>query len=70
MKKIHKRLFVASLVAGLTSSGAAHSQAVNLSSETAGPTGVPGQIMCHMADVLAEKKIANLQVAQGQTLTN
>ena len=70
MKKIHKRLFIASLIAGLTSSGVAHSQAVNLSSETAGPTGVPGQIMGHMADVLAEKKIANLQVAQGQTLTN
>ena len=70
MKKIHKRLFIASLLAGLTSSGVAHSQAVNLSSETAGPTGVPGQIMGHMADVLAEKKIANLQVAQGQTLTN
>ena len=43
---------------------------VNLSAETAGPTGVPGNVMGHMADVLAEKKVANLQVAQGQTLTN
>ena len=55
------------LVVGL----AGHSQAqINLSAETAGPTGVPGNVMGHMADVLAEKKIANLQVAQGQTLTN
>ena len=50
---------------------AGHSQAqINMSAETAGPTGVPGNVMGHMADVLAEKKIANLQVAQGQTLTN
>ncbi|HJO87142.1 MAG TPA: hypothetical protein QF359_09290, partial [Rhodospirillales bacterium] len=49
--------------------GAAQAQ-VNLSAETAGPTGVPGNVMGHMADVLGEKKIANLQVAQGQTLTN
>ena len=55
------------LVVGL----AGHSQAqINLSADTAGPTGVPGNVMGHMADVLAEKKIANLQVAQGQTLTN
>jgi TRAP-type uncharacterized transport system substrate-binding protein len=47
----------------------AHAQ-VNLSAETAGQTGVPGNVMGHMADVLGEKKIANLQVAQGQTLTN
>ena len=33
---------------------------VNLSAETAGPTGVPGNVMGHMADVLGEKKIANL----------
>ena len=43
---------------------------MNLSAETAGQTGVPGNVMGHMADVLGEKKIANLQVAQGQTLTN
>ncbi|MBO32749.1 MAG: C4-dicarboxylate ABC transporter substrate-binding protein, partial [Rhodospirillaceae bacterium] len=49
--------------------GTAQAQ-VNLSAETAGPTGVPGNVMGHMADVLGEKKIANLQVAQGQTLTN
>ena len=47
----------------------AHAQ-VNLSAETAGPTGVPGNVMGHMADVLSEKKVANLQVQQGQTLTN
>ena len=44
------------LVVGL----AGHSQAqINMSAETAGPTGVPGNVMGHMADVLAEKKIAN-----------
>jgi TRAP-type uncharacterized transport system substrate-binding protein len=58
------------LVVALGSIGTAQSQQRNLSAETAGPTGVPGNVMGHMADVLGEKKIANLQVAQGQTLTN
>ena len=67
MKKYQCLILAFILVVGL----AGHSQAqINMSAETAGPTGVPGNVMGHMADVLAEKKIANLQVAQGQTLTN
>ena len=41
---MHKSLFVAPLVAALVSAGTAQSQTVNMSSETAGPTGVPGQV--------------------------
>ena len=44
----------------LTLSLAGNSQAqINMSAETAGPTGVPGNVMGHMADVLAEKKIVH-----------
>ena len=60
--------FILAITIGLT--GIAQAQQLNLSAETAGPTGVPGNILGHMADVLAEKKIASLQVTQGQTLTN
>lgn len=42
----------------------------NLTAETANPDGVPGNTVLHLADVLSEKKIANLQVSTGQTLTN
>ena len=67
MKKYLSQIFALFVVASFTG----HVQAqVNMSAETAGPTGVPGNVMGHMADVLAEKKVANLQVQQGQTLTN
>ena len=67
MKKYFRQILALFILAGLTG----HAQAqVNLSAETAGPTGVPGNVMGHMADVLGEKKVANLQVQQGQTLTN
>ena len=45
-------------------------QQLNLSAEVPGPTSVPTNVMDHMADVLGEQKIANLQVTKGQTLTN
>ena len=67
MKYYGMRLLALVILASFTFE--AHAQ-VNLSAETAGATGVPGNVMGHMADVLGEKKIANLQVAQGQTLTN
>ena len=67
MKYYVMRLLALVILASFTFE--AHAQ-VNLSAETAGATGVPGNVMGHMADVLGEKKIANLQVAQGQTLTN
>ena len=67
MRKYFRQILALFILAGLTG----HAQAqVNLSAETAGPTGVPGNVMGHMADVLGEQKVANLQVAQGQTLTN
>lgn len=43
---------------------------VNLTAETANTDGVPGNTIMHLADVVSERKIANLQVASGQTLTN
>ena len=43
---------------------------VNLTAETAGNDGVPGNTILHLADVLGERGVANLQVASGQTLTN
>ncbi|MEZ5651974.1 MAG: TAXI family TRAP transporter solute-binding subunit [Burkholderiaceae bacterium] len=55
------------LAAGLA--GAASAQ-VNLTAETANNDGVPGNTILHLADVLSERKVANLQVASGQTLTN
>lgn len=55
------------LAAGLAAS--AHAQ-INLTAETAGTDGVPGNTILHLADVVSERKIANLQVLSGQTLTN
>ena len=67
MKKYIIKLLSIALLSGFAFGAQAE---MNLSAETAGQTGVPGNVMGHMADVLGEKKIANLQVAQGQTLTN
>lgn len=55
------------LAAGLVAN--AHAQ-TNLTAETAGNDGVPGNTILHLADVVSERKIANLQVLSGQTLTN
>jgi len=55
------------LAAGLVAN--AHAQ-TNLTAETAGTDGVPGNTILHLADVVSERKIANLQVLSGQTLTN
>jgi TRAP-type uncharacterized transport system substrate-binding protein len=70
MNKFFKVSVASFLIVALGSIATAQSQQRNLSAETAGATGVPGNVMGHMADVLGEKKIADLQVAQGQTLTN
>ena len=43
---------------------------VNLSAHTASPGGVPHLTIMHLSDVLGEAGIANLQVTEGQTLTN
>lgn len=49
---------------------AAASAQVNLSSETAGAGGVPHTVLSHLAEIAAERGIASIQVAAGQTLTN
>ena len=43
---------------------------VNLSAHTASPGGVPHLTIMNLSDVLGEAGIANLQVTEGQTLTN
>lgn len=49
--------------------GSAFAQA-NLSAETASPGNSPHLTILHLADVASEAGIANLQVQEGQTLTN
>lgn len=44
--------------------------AENLTGETASPGGSIQLSMAHLAEVAAERDIANIQVADGQTLTN
>lgn len=67
MNPIQKLIAVAVALLGLCSES--HAQ-VNLSAETATPDGAPGNTVLHLADVVGERKIANLQVLTGQTLTN
>ena len=43
---------------------------VNLSAETASPTGVPGNTVLALGEVAAKEGVANIQIAGGQTLTN
>ncbi len=59
----------AALAVGASLIGSAYAQ-TNLTAETANAETVPGNTVLHLADVLSEAKIANLQVATGQTLTN
>lgn len=49
--------------------GAAHAQA-NLTAETASPGNSPHASVLHLAEIASEAGIANLQVQEGQTLTN
>lgn len=58
-------------VAAITTlwAGAVHAQA-NLTAETSSPGNSPHLSIVHMADVLSKDGIANLQVQEGQTLTN
>ncbi|MBX2837279.1 MAG: C4-dicarboxylate ABC transporter substrate-binding protein [Gammaproteobacteria bacterium] len=57
------------LVAAGLSLGIAQAQ-VNLSAETAAPTGVPGTSVLALAEVASKTGIADIQVKTGQTLTN
>lgn len=66
MKPI-KSLLTLALASVLASSAQA---AENLTAETASPGGSIHLSMVHLAEIAAEKGIANIQVADGQTLTN
>ena len=66
MKPI-KSLIALSLAALLSSTT---QSAENLTGETASPGGSIHLAMMHLAEVAAEQDIANIQVADGQTLTN
>ncbi|MEM7240906.1 MAG: TAXI family TRAP transporter solute-binding subunit [Pseudomonadota bacterium] len=60
---------VTALTVATSLSGAAFAQ-VNLSAETASPTGVPGNTVLALGEVASSAGVANIQVATGQTLTN
>lgn len=59
------------LAAGMLTMLSGNAQAIeNLTGETGSPGGSVHLSMAHLAEVAAEKGIANIQVADGQTLTN
>lgn len=62
-----KTLVALSLAAVLSGTAGA---AENLTAETASPGGSIHLSMAHLAEIAAERDIANIQVADGQTLTN
>ena len=66
MMKSIQAAVVAAFVCG---AGGAYAQA-NLTAETASAGGVPHLTISHLADVAGQAGIANLQVQEGQTLTN
>ena len=65
--KLKKSIMALSLAAALSTTAQA---AENLTGETASPGGSIHLSMVHLAEVASEKGIANIQVADGQTLTN
>ena len=64
-----KQSFLAAL-AGLMLFGGAASAQVNLTAETASPGGATHLSPAHMTEIAGTKGIANIQLADGQTLTN
>ena len=68
MLKLIRKLITVSVASALTTLTA--NAAENLTAHTASPGGVPHLTIMHLADVLGEAGIANLQVMEGQTLTN
>jgi len=67
--KMMKTIVAAGLIAALAGTVQAQST-VNLTAETASPGGSIHLSMSHLGEVAAEMGIANIQVADGQTLTN
>lgn len=67
---VTRHAFIATvLAAGLLVTGSASAQ-VNLSAEASSPGNSPHLSIIHMAEIAGEAGIANLQVQEGQTLTN
>ena len=64
-----KQSFLATL-AGLVLFGGAAGAQVNLTAETASPGGATHLSPAHMTEIAGTKGIANIQLADGQTLTN
>ena len=64
-----KQSFLA-ILAGLVLFGGAASAQVNLTAETASPGGATHLSPAHMTEIAGTKGIANIQLADGQTLTN
>ncbi len=64
----HFSLTAALAAAGLMA-GAASAQ-VNLTAETANPSGVPGNTVLALGEFASQAGVADIQVATGQTLTN
>ena len=58
------------MLAGLLLFGGAASAQVNLTAETASPGGATHLSPAHMTEIAGTKGIANIQLADGQTLTN
>jgi len=67
--KMIKTLVAAGLITAFAGTAQAQS-AVNLTAETASPGGSIHLSMAHLGEVAAEMGVANIQVADGQTLTN
>ena len=64
-----KQSFLATLAGIVLFAGAASAQ-VNLTAETASPGGATHLSPAHMTEIAGTKGIANIQLADGQTLTN
>ena len=58
------------MIAGLVLFGGTASAQVNLTAETASPGGATHLSPAHMTEIAGTKGIANIQLADGQTLTN
>jgi TRAP-type uncharacterized transport system substrate-binding protein len=71
MPNLPTRIFAAlSCATALLTAVAAVDAAENLTAETASPGNSPHLSIIHLADVLSKEGIADLQVQEGQTLTN
>lgn len=72
MSKFTRRAFaaVAGAVAMTLTAGAGMAQSVNLTAETASPGNSPHLSAVHMGKVLSREGVANMQVTEGQTITN